>query len=260
MDDNIQTDGTDFQDVNNMRINFNAQMKEYCNKSENVVKKPWTKATVEEVIREILDANNPEKKKTSRQYGLTRKYDTMEIGETRVLIKKRRSNEDPVVVMIPVEEYFDRLIQCHRATGHGGRDKMLFELKNKFYISRPAVEMFVSLCKMCNTKKSQQQRNIVVRPITTKDFNLRSQVDLIDFQSTPCRGYKWLMNYQDHATKFCAAEVAMELLKIFLDFGAPHILQSDNGREFTADVVKELSGIWADCKLVHGRPRHPQSQ
>ncbi|XP_071050737.1 KRAB-A domain-containing protein 2-like [Onthophagus taurus] len=122
---------------------------------------------------------------------------------------------------------------------------------------------------MYNTKKSQQQRNIVVRPITTKDFNLRSQVDLIDFQSTPCRGYKWLMNYQDHATKFCllrplttkrVAEVAMELLKIFLDFGAPHILQSDNGREFTADVVKELSGMWADCKLVHGRPRHPQSQ
>nr|XP_022909519.1 uncharacterized protein LOC111420713 [Onthophagus taurus] len=169
-----------------MRINFNAQMKEYCNKSENVVKKPWTKATVEEAIREILDANNPEKKKTSRQYGLTRKYDTMEIGETRVLIKKRRSNEDPVVVMIPVEEYFDRLLQCHRATGHGGRYKMLFELKNKFYIPRPAVEMFVSLCKMCNTKKSQQQRNIVVRPITTQDFNLRSQVDLIDFQSTPC--------------------------------------------------------------------------
>ena len=234
-----------------------------------MVKKPWTNSTVEEAIREILDSNNPEKKKTSRQYGLTKKYDTMEVGEKRVLIKKRKSNEDPVVVIIPVEEYFDTLLQYHRATGHGGRDKMLFALKNKFYIPRPAVEMFVSLCRMCNTKKSQQHRNIVVRPITTKDFNLRGQVDLIDFQSTPCGEYKWLMNYQDHATKFCnlrplktkrAAEVALELLKVFLDFGAPHILQNDNGREFTAGVIQELSAMQPDCKIVHGIPRHPQSQ
>lgn len=261
---------TDPQDeLINMKAIFNEKMKEYSNKNEDVVKKPWTSASIEDAIREILDSNNPEKKKTSRQYRLTRKYDTMEVGDKRVLIKKMRSNEDPIVVIIPVEEFFDILLQYHRATGHGGRDKMLFALKNKFYVPKPAIEIFLSLCKMCNMKKCQQHRNIVVRPITTKDFNLRSQVDLIDFQSTPCDEYKWLMNYQDHSTKFCllrplktkcATDVAMELLKIFLDFGAPHILQSDNGREFTADVIKELVHMWPDCKIVHGRPRHPQSQ
>jgi transposase InsO family protein len=54
--------------------------------------------------------------------------------------------------------------------------------------------------------------------------------------------------------------VAIELLKIFLEQGAPVILQSDNGREFTAEVIKELVALWPECKLVHGRPRHPQSQ
>jgi len=48
------------------------------------------------------------------------------------------------------------------------------------------------------------------------------------------------MNYQDHNTKFVilhpleskrAIEVANKLLTIFLTFGAPKILQSDNGRE-----------------------------
>ncbi|GBL87944.1 KRAB-A domain-containing protein 2 [Araneus ventricosus] len=77
------------------------------------------------------------------------------------------------------------------------------------------------------------------------------------------------MNYQNHATKVCvlrplktkpAAEDALQLLKVFLDFGAPYILQSDNGREFTANVINELSAIWPDCKIVPGRPRHPQSQ
>ncbi|GBM06527.1 KRAB-A domain-containing protein 2 [Araneus ventricosus] len=122
---------------------------------------------------------------------------------------------------------------------------------------------------MCNTKKSQQHRNIVVRPITTKDFNLRSQVHLIDFQSTSGGDYKWLMKYQNHATKFCLlrplktkriAEVALEWLKVFLDFDAPYILQSYNCREFTSNIINELSAVWPDCKIVHGRPRHPQSQ
>ena len=43
-------------------------------------------------------------------------------------------------------------------------------------------------------------------------------------------------------------------------FGNPHILQSDNGREFSNKVVKKITEIWPGCKLVHGKPRHSQSQ
>ena len=57
-----------------------------------------------------------------------------------------------------------------------------------------------------------------------------------------------------------AAEVGYQLLDIFLLFGAPHILQSDNGREFTANVIKELKDLWPGYCIVHGKPRHPQSQ
>jgi hypothetical protein len=49
-------------------------------------------------------------------------------------------------------------------------------------------------------------------------------------------------------------------LKIFLDFGAPHVLWSDNGTEFTAEIISELSMLWPELVLVNGRPRHPQSQ
>ncbi|XP_063584685.1 uncharacterized protein LOC134762243 [Penaeus indicus] len=69
--------------------------------------------------------------------------------------------------------------------------------------------------------------------------------------------YKWIMVYQDHITKFCvlhppsskrAAEVAHHLTDILLLFGAPYILQSDNGSEFAAKVISELKIIWS--KLV----------
>jgi len=38
------------------------------------------------------------------------------------------------------------------------------------------------------------------------------------------------------------------------------VLQSDNGREFTAQVITELAFLWPELVLVNGRPRHPQSQ
>lgn len=87
----------------------------------------------------------------------------------------------------------------------------------------------------------------MTQPIITKDFNVRGQVDLVDFQSAPDGEYKWLMNYQDHVTKILhlrplktkrALDAAIELLEIFLDFGDPCLLQSDNGREFTAHPIE----------------------
>jgi len=45
-----------------------------------------------------------------------------------------------------------------------------------------------------------------------------------------------------------------------LTFGAPKILQSDNGREFVNSVINELKDLWPECVIVHGHPRHPPSQ
>ena len=57
------------------------------------------------------------------------------------------------------------------------------------------------------------------------------------------------MNYQDHLTKFTifrplnsktAEEVAFQLMDVFFIFGAPFILQSDNGREFANKMIQKL--------------------
>jgi hypothetical protein len=90
----------------------------------------------------------------------------------------------------------------------------------------------------CQLKKRKvASKGLVVKPLLSKDLNCRGQVDLVDMQSLPDRDYKFIMHYQDHVTKFSvlkaltskhAAEVGYQLLDIFLLFGAPHILQSDN--------------------------------
>ena len=76
------------------------------------------------------------------------------------------------------------------------------------------------------------------------------------------------MDYQDHLTKFVilrpltskrACEVVFQLVDTFRLLGALVILQSDNGSEFTAVVIRELK-LLPELGLVHGKPRHPQSQ
>ena len=77
------------------------------------------------------------------------------------------------------------------------------------------------------------------------------------------------MNYQDHLTKFTilrplksktAEELAFQLMDIFCMFGAPFILQSDNGLEFSIRIIQNLADMWPGMKLVHGKLRHSQSQ
>ena len=88
-------------------------------------------------------------------------------------------------------------------------------------------------------------------------------------QTEPDGPYNFILNYQDHLTKFLflrplktktAHEVAEHLVDIFCIVGSPYILQSDNGREFVNSVITKLTTIWPGLKIVHGRPRHSQSQ
>ncbi|CAG2257584.1 SCAN domain-containing protein 3 [Mytilus edulis] len=100
-------------------------------------------------------------------------------------------------------------------------------------------------------------------------YSSRGQLNLIDLRYVPNNEFKWIVHYQDHLTKFCvlralkykrAPGVAYQLLDIFLPFGVPHILQSDNGRMFTAQIITELNLLWSELVIVLRRPRHPESQ
>ena len=118
-------------------------------------------------------------------------------------------------------------------------------------------------------KIESSKKGLVIKPMIFSEMNSRAQVDLIDMQSQPDGDLKWILVYQDHLTKFVqlrpvtskrAPEIAYQLLDIFSIFGAPSILQSDNGREFVNSVITELSAMWDGLKIVHGKPRHSQTQ
>ena len=145
----------------------------------------------------------------------------------------------------------------------------LKELQKKYKnITVEQIMIYLNLCETCQKKSSMKRKGLVIRPMICNEMNTRCQIDLIDMQSQADKDYKFIFVYQDHLTKFVqlrslktktAEEVAYVLLDIFTIFGAPSILQSDNGREFSNRVIEEVCAMWPELKIVHGKSRHSQS-
>ena len=55
--------------------------------------------------------------------------------------------------------------------------------------------------------------------------------------------------------------MAAFLFDLFLFIGSSSsILQSDNGKEFYAEIIKELVNFWPFIKVINKRSHHSQSQ
>ena len=194
------------------------------------------------------------------------------INGSHRLAKEDKNEEGSFLYVVPNEDLYETINKIHIDKGHPGISKMMQFMKKKYSnVTQDAITHFVSFCEECNRKKNKtSKKSIVVKPIRSNMVNERVQVDLIDMQSDPDGEYKWILNMQDHFSKFVhlrplkfktAEEVSSMVLDIFLSTnGAPRILQCDNGREFDNKLMKQLEEQWAGLKLVHGRPRHPQSQ
>ena len=219
----------------------------------------------EQKVINVLKAGKGGKSLSRDSYHILKTYKLVTLGGVDKVAKndKYMANKDEVKNLI-------RTVHCE--TGHGGERKTHKKLLDLYCnIPRNLVHEYIQHCERCveKRKKSETASGVVVKPLSAKDLNEPRQVDIIDMQTMRDGSYRFILHYMEYLTKFSqvrplktktAEEVAQELLCIFLDIGAPHILQSDNGREFTAEVIQELSSLWPDCVLVNGRPRHPQSQ
>ena len=77
------------------------------------------------------------------------------------------------------------------------------ELGKKYCnITQQLIDLFLMLCELCQLKKKTPKQGLVIHPIISNYMNSWCQVDLTDMQSEPDRDYRFIMNYQDHLTKF----------------------------------------------------------
>ena len=206
-------------------------------------------------------------------YNLMKRYEILRDGNSNRLIRKRNDPANDMVKFVAsLEDVFGIVKAAHEGTGHGGGKKTIAEVKKQWSnITQEVCYLYISFCEHCNKKRARKiPKDEVVKPVErSQNIFSRCQIDLLDYQTLPDGDYKYIMTFVNHFSEICvlrplttktAEEVAANLLDIFLTFGAPTILQSNNGREFVNVVITELSTLWANLKLVTGRHCHPQSQ
>ncbi|CAG8682810.1 2606_t:CDS:2, partial [Cetraspora pellucida] len=121
-----------------------------------------------------------------------------------------------------------------------------------------------------STYSALSEKHIRIVQVEVQEYQ-HIQIDLIGFQDYAKinHGYAWLLTCICIFSKYLIAipmknkeanTVVMHLVQnVFKIFGLLVILQSDNGKEFVANIVKLVCGI-LKIKIKHRRPCHPQTQ
>ncbi|XP_071131745.1 KRAB-A domain-containing protein 2-like [Mytilus edulis] len=261
--------------------NFQIFLNELLQKKSTVL---LTDEKVERIKSLIIDTKDGQKTDTPRfrQYVKDKGFQLVTCAvlglENELCVPTKEECERPGLLahwrrVVTVENMFKTLKLVHEGTrSHTGYHKLFKDVEDTFYgVPRSLCKEFIKGCVKCACKKPQN--NIApLKPISSKHFMHRGQLDLVDKRADPDGPFCWIGHYIDHFSKFnffwpqerkSAIEVAHNLkVNIFSVIGLPFILQHDNGREFCNNIIRETIKIWpgGNVKIITGRPRHPRTQ
>lgn len=132
------------------------------------------------------------------------------------------------------------------------------------------VAKYVRGCKVCLANKPEQKAPAGLlsgRPDVKRPWELVS-VDLVGPLPKSTSGHIYILSVQDYFSKFClfiplrsatGKLVARNLEdRVFLVFGVPRCLLTDNGKAFICREIKELAKAY-DIKLIQTPLYHPQA-
>lgn len=235
-------------------------------RSRGVVKKHSIMSTAfyQELLNAVIKAKSVIKK-TRKQIRLLEKHDVVFEDDQEKLIFPTPENKS-IIYYATINELFDYFYETHLMFEHCGISTILRYLSPKYKnVSRPAILAFLRLCKDCHDNRDNKCGTLGAQFRLNCHLNLelrsRGQVDIIDMQSHTDRGYKFIMIYQQVSTAFIilrplkrqyAEDVAENLMDIFTLIGAPSILRSDIGQEFTYDIITNLNMLWPRLKIIVG--------
>ena len=120
----------------------------------------------------MKNARSKQVQKSSDEYNAAKRFDILTIGDVEKLIKKRKTEEEPILYFVTNEELYDKIQEIHTQQGHGGINKMMAHLKKRYAnITQEAVTLFISFCEECEKRRNKaNSRGIVVKPIRSSDM------------------------------------------------------------------------------------------
>ncbi|XP_052127490.1 KRAB-A domain-containing protein 2-like [Frankliniella occidentalis] len=151
-----------------------------------------TRAKYDEFLRDTKAAEEKESGLTSLDGHRLDRFAVVKFpGQPEKLVDgtKRKKGQPPPppqakpIFFVAVDELHDVLRQAHNNIGHGGKHRMVAELKGKYKnATEEVILLYLSLCPTCITKRNPVRRGNTVCPMVFLQMNGRMQVDLVDMQ------------------------------------------------------------------------------
>lgn len=159
----------------------------------------------------------------------------------------------------------------HKLAGHLGIKKTLMKMKKKFFWPKmtKSITNHIRSCLTCAKMKAHGGNRTPMQPIKPpKRVWSRVTCDVIGPLERSQYGMVYILNLKDVATRYeiaealpdqTAATVARALIGVFLEFGVPEQLITDNGPCFRSDLLKELCKQFG-IRQIFCTPYNSQSQ
>lgn len=97
-------------------------------------------------------------KKEPYDYNFLKRFDVLAVDGVRKLIVPLKEGSD-IKYYVHDGELFDILHKIHISIGHGGRDRMVGEVKRKFKnVTYKDVMLFLNLCEPCQQKQKREKK------------------------------------------------------------------------------------------------------
>lgn len=177
-------------------------------------------------------------------------------------------------IVVPKSHRFSLIKQNHDVptAGHSGVYKTHGRLVLKYYWPKMKADIskYVKSCRVCLAQKPEQKAPAGLmsgRPNITKPWELVS-VDLVGPLPKSSSGHMHILSIQDYFSKFClfiplraaTAKAVVRNLedRVFLVFGVPRILLTDNGKVFIGKEMGALASRY-NVRLQHTPFYHPQA-
>ena len=110
----------------------------------------------QEVLEELKVAKAKKGGTSDAEYRLLQRFEMVTIGDSEFLIRKNKKNnkKDDILYYVANEHLFEKIQTIHLNHGHGGINKMMQHVNEKYYnITTEAVKLFISHCDECEVRR-----------------------------------------------------------------------------------------------------------
>lgn len=174
---------------------------------------------------------------------------SLSLSENKLFINTKRGRKE-----IPKIEDRQRIIDDSHILGHFGFRSTYDRLKENFYWKHMSADIknIIDRCQICLRFESRGKMEHNAKAIPITNINDRIGIDLIFGLPESTKGHIGIMVITEYLSKYPEAypiksksseEIAKNLLNYISKFGPPKTILTDQGKEFTNQIIEKLYNI-----------------